>query len=523
MPHFAERDRAAPPLVTQQRVNSQLVRPFRDGGWRSWVAPLAVAALAGFIRFYHLGEPRVFAFDETYYAKDAFSLLRFGYEREFVDGANEKILSGNLNVFKDSPEFVVHPPLGKWIIAVGEQVFGMTPFGWRFSVALLGTLSVLILARVVRRMTRSTLVGTIAGLLLALDGLHVVMSRTALLDLPLSFFVLAAFAALVLDRDQVRARAATRLDSFYDASFGGRLGFRPWLVAAGLLLGAACAVKWNGLWFLLAFTGLALYWNVSLRRASGVRHPWVGTVMRDGLPALAALILTAVTVYLSSWSGWLASDSAYGRQWAAQNAHPFSFVPDALVSLVKYNLDAYRFHVGLTSPHAYQSQPAGWLVLARPVSFFFASPGKGVDGCTVDKCAQEVLALGNPVLWWGSVLALALMAWLAVSRLDWRPAAALVGVGAGWLPWFNYANRTMFSFYATAFAPFVAMAVALALAWTLGPAGSSPRRRTWGAAVVGAYLVAVIGAFVAMYPLYVAQTIPYSQWWDRLLHWQFWV
>ena len=56
-------------------------------------------------------------FDETYYMKDAFSLLRWGYERSLVDGANDKILAsdGNwrtLEVFTDNPSFIVHPPVG---------------------------------------------------------------------------------------------------------------------------------------------------------------------------------------------------------------------------------------------------------------------------------------------------------------------------------------------------------------------------------------------------------------------------
>src|SRR6202007_577669 len=75
-----------------------------------------------------------------------------------------------------------------------------------FTVALTGTLSILILARVVRRMTRSTLLGCIAGLLMALDGLELVLSRTAILDIFVMFWVLAAFALIVIDRDHTRAR-----------------------------------------------------------------------------------------------------------------------------------------------------------------------------------------------------------------------------------------------------------------------------------------------------------------------------
>ena len=130
-----------------------------------------------------------------------------------VDGANDLILASDgdwrtLDVFTPDPAFVVHPPLGKWTIALGEYVFGATPFGWRFAVAVLGTLSILMVARITRRLTRSDLIGTLAGLLLAVEGMHLVMSRTGLLDMVLMFWVLAAFGLLLIDRDRTRRRLA---------------------------------------------------------------------------------------------------------------------------------------------------------------------------------------------------------------------------------------------------------------------------------------------------------------------------
>ena len=100
----------------------------------------------------------------------------------------------------------MHPPAGKWVIAIGEWMFGMTPFGWRFMVAVTGTLAVLMTARIGRRLFRSTLLGCVAGLLLSVDAMEYVHSRTALLDPLLMFWVLAAFGALVVDRD---ARASS--------------------------------------------------------------------------------------------------------------------------------------------------------------------------------------------------------------------------------------------------------------------------------------------------------------------------
>ena len=103
---------------------------------------------------------------------------------------------------------VVHPELGKWLIALGESAFGMTPFGWRIASAVVGALMVLVMIRLARRVTRSTMLGLVAGLLMCFDGLQLVLSRLALLDLFLAFFMLCAVSCMVADRDWVRARMA---------------------------------------------------------------------------------------------------------------------------------------------------------------------------------------------------------------------------------------------------------------------------------------------------------------------------
>ena len=88
----------------------------------------------------------------------------------------------------------MHPPLGKWIISLGMMAITPTNgWGWRITTAILGTAAVLVLMLIAKRMTRSTTFAVIAGLLMAIDGLAISMSRVALLDTPLTFFVLLAF------------------------------------------------------------------------------------------------------------------------------------------------------------------------------------------------------------------------------------------------------------------------------------------------------------------------------------------
>ena len=105
----------------------------------------------------------------------------------------------------------MHPPLGKQLIAIGEWLLGYTPTGWRLASAVAGIVCILLIIRVVRRMTRSTLLGGIAGVLLICDGVSHVQSRSALLDIFQAVFVLGAFACMVADRDQVRSRLPRQL------------------------------------------------------------------------------------------------------------------------------------------------------------------------------------------------------------------------------------------------------------------------------------------------------------------------
>ena len=80
-----------PAAVTPAR--NALVRPLPSSGFRGWIGPLLVTVLAGVLRFVDLGRPHAIIFDETYYVKDALALLRFGYEQQAVDGADELILA----------------------------------------------------------------------------------------------------------------------------------------------------------------------------------------------------------------------------------------------------------------------------------------------------------------------------------------------------------------------------------------------------------------------------------------------
>ena len=501
-------------------LRARLVPPMPLSTFWGWAGPVIVTVFGTYLRFVRLGSPRAIIFDETYYVPDALGILRFGVEHNYVSNRNGMLVRGDPRMFTNGGEFVVHPPFGKVLIAAGEWLFGLSPFGWRFAAAVVGSLSILLLARIARRMTRSTLLGCVAGLLLALDGLEFVMSRTALLDIFVMFWALAAFGCLVVDRDVYRARlagAAAAAAATEPAAAGEPVaagaphaGIRWWRIGAGVCLGLACGSKWNGLWFVPALAALSFAWDVGARRTAGL-----GKVTGPGLirylgGLAGSFVALPLVAYLATWTGWFATSSGYDRNWAQLHGVDIPVI-SPLISLFQYNKAMLAFNTGLQKHHPYQSQPWTWLTIGRPVSYYWSCPTSGHGVCAKGDAA-EVLAIGTPVLWWGAVLALLVCLGWWLTRRDWRAGAVLVGVVAGWLPWFAYAKRTQFYFYSVAFVPFLVLAVVLCLGLVMGSATASPARRAVGASLAGAFALAVLLNFAYVYPLLTAQPIPYSSW-----------
>ena len=496
-------------------LRDRLVAPLPTDRILGWLGPLLVTAFGAYLRFNRLRVPRALIFDETYYAKDAYSFLNYGVEHNLVSNANSLIQSGSTRIFAPGAEYVVMPPLGKWIIAAGEWLFGLNSFGWRFSAAVFGSLAILLICRITRRMTRSTLLGCIAGLLMSLDGLEFVMSRTALLDIFLMFFVLASFGCLVIDRDVSRARLASAVAAQGTSGGGPGIGIHWWRVAAGFFIGCACACKWDAIWYVIAFAGLAVAWDVGARRAAGISHFWRGALARDGKWLPLTFGVLPLAVYITSWSGWFASSLGYDRNYAAtQGMH--TPVLSALYSLYEYHVQALQFSVGLHTHHPYESQPWDWLVLGRPVAYYYSAPTSGAACSVAPHCSQEVLAIGTPAIWWASIPALIFCLFWWLLHRDWRAGAALLAVSAGWLTWFPFVSRTKFYYYATEFEPFLILTITLCLGLIIGAARASVTRRSIGAAVSGAYLLVVLLNFFYLYPILAGKVIPYTAWLSRM-------
>ncbi|MCP2168733.1 Dolichyl-phosphate-mannose-protein mannosyltransferase [Goodfellowiella coeruleoviolacea] len=493
-----------PPGGGPEERAAKLTVPLPPDRVRGWYITLTVTLIGALVRFWNLGIPTdrgTPVFDEKHYVPQAAQVLRNGGYEDNV-----------------GYELVVHPPLAKQLIAIGEWLFGYNAWGWRFASAVAGTVSILLVVRIARRLTRSDLLGAIAGVLLICDGVSHVQSRMGMLDIFMAVFVLAAFACLLVDRDQMRSRLAVAVrEGWVNVSpFGPSLGFRWWRFAAGVCVGLMCAVKWSGSWYLMAFGLLCVFWDVTARRTAGVARPWLGTIVRDVAPALWSLAVIPILVYLGTWWAWFASETGVDRHavdMVGAKIGRDSWIPDALRALWFYSGNVLEFHEQLvtsaTNRHPWESKPWTWPMGLRPMLYYYEG---SITGCGESKCVGAQMLIGTPAMWWLAFPMLGWGLWRVIARLDWRYAAVLVGYFAGLLPWFLNVDRQMYFFYTTPMAPFLVLGLTLVLGQILGRLGQGRERRGTGLLVVALYVGLVVANFVWLWPVLNGEPITPERW-----------
>ena len=380
------------------------------------VVPVVVVALAAGFRLWGLGSPHETYWDEGYYALDA-----YGYLSVFPAQGSARGV--------DFEQTWVHPPLGKELISVGVAPLGFTPVGWRLVPALFGVAAVLFLYLLALELWGSVWWAGLAAGLLALDGVHIVQSRMATLDVFVTTFVLAAVYFVVLDRTRDPG------SSWPDRWFGSR--FR---LLAGVMLGAAIASKWSGLFAVPLVVALTLLWG---RRTSP--H----TIL---LPLLAV----PLGVYVIAYTPW--------------------FVEHGLDAGRFIHLQAQMLHAQLHHPSVQpeNSSPASWPILGGAIRY---RPSELYLG----PVRNEIILAGNPVLWIGFLLAAPLLLLVFTRKRDWRNVVPLAGYAGMYLPWLAF-SRTQFLYYMTPAVPFMALAVAAALRSL--PCGREPAAIGFGAGTV---------------------------------------
>jgi dolichyl-phosphate-mannose-protein mannosyltransferase len=433
-------------------------------GWlqRPVVVIAVVTLLGGWLRFVHLSNPPGYVFDEVYYPKAACILLGWSNKTCTIDSSDEKYWREQ----KWDVGSWVHPPLGKWEIAMGIKLFGMREFGWRVSSAVAGTLVVLLTAVLAQLLFGSVVWTGFAGLLMAVEDLNVVMSRTGLLDIHLELWLVLAFVLILLDRRWIEHRQAVR-DELSDAEPPPDPAlapdpalpspperprpvlspiWRPWRFAAGVAIGAACAVKWSGAFALFALLIIACMWEASRRHRDGVR--WgsaIGRALtRESFGIVVALLVVPLAVYMITWIPWLHHFGWSWTGWVQNQAATWDFHHTGIEWT---KLDP---KTGLMTPtHPYYARPWKWLPLLRPISFY----AQDVEGGT-----EQILAIGNPFIFWMSIIAIPYVAFAWRRLRDWRTGFIVVAFAGQYLPWFVQTRPTFF-FYVLPLVPFMILAV----------------------------------------------------------------
>lgn len=443
-----------------------------DGGkpdtpW-SRIDSVAISALVlagAAVRTIGLTYPGQKVFDEAYYTVDACILAL---------GPGPPCHAAGTDIVPP-----VHPPLGMALIGVGIRMFGFRPGAWRLAPLAAGVATIALVYVLGRLVLRSTTGAVIAAGALALDFLHIVHSRLAMLEVFVTLFGVATFLCLFLDARPHRSVGRVRVRD------------RPWRLAAGLMAGAAAATKWTGLVFVVA----ALWLTIVSEADRQADRPRLRRVLREeGASLLASFVAVPAAVYMLSFVGtthgsllvWPWSEGSWIR----------TFLADQWRML--------RFHLNLDSPHVYGSPAWSWPLLKRPVVYFYEPVGSGY---------REILAFGSPLAWWGSIGA---MGWLAAR---WRlgrerhggEGLILAGFAISWVPWLVLSpiRSGGFLFYLLPSVPFMCLA--------LGWAATRLAARRVGVPVVAVVVAAALGLFIIYRPLLYASPIDLHDWERRVL------
>jgi dolichyl-phosphate-mannose--protein O-mannosyl transferase len=229
-------------------------------------------------------------------------------------------------------------------------------------------------------------------------------------------------------------------------------------------------------------------------------------VLRQGPASFLLLVPAAAAVYLASWSGWFLTSGGYDRH-ATGNV---------LTSWFKYHSDILAFHVGLTSSHPYASPAWQWPLLIRPTAFWVG--GQDAPCFGTDHCIGTITSIPNPLIWYLGVAAAVYLLVRFVrglvlrSPMPWSYAVPLVGLAATYLPWLAFPERTIFQFYTVVMAPFLILALVLALRDVAGSRSAPRHRRQAGQRTVAIVVVLILLVSAFYYPLWIGLPVPWWFW-----------
>ena len=368
------------------------------------------------------------------------------------------------------PYEVSHPPLGKEILSLGIVLFGMTPFGWRCMGALFGVAMLPLMWDLLRRMFRDDRVALCGAALLACDFMHLTQTRIATIDSFATLFILLMYLFL------------------YRYFTEGKLRH---LAACGVTFGIGAATKWTCLY---AGAGLGVLWALHWIFA-GVRAHRAGDGRRYARRLLGNIGFCLVFFVLVPGMIYYASYYPYGAARGLHGAGMY-FTREYAAIVLENQRFMFTYHAGLVATHPYSSRWWQWLLDLRPI-LYYLSYGDGT--------VSTIGAFVNPLLCWGGLLALPVLAYRAWKR-DRTALFLLVGYLAQVLPWV-FISRLTFEYHYFAATLFLVLA--------LGYVFDRLRRRGY-LGIVYAFTAANGVLFALFYPVLTGVTIPRDYAWNVL-------
>ncbi|MGI6028046.1 MAG: phospholipid carrier-dependent glycosyltransferase [Candidatus Heteroscillospira sp.] len=382
------------------------------------------------------------------------------------------------------PYEISHPPLGKIIISIGIELFGMNPFGWRFMGTLFGVLMLPILYILLKLMFGCTPAAAAGTFVFAFDFMHFVQTRIATIDTYAVFFILVSFLFMFLfvRQDPDRSSLSRRLVP---------LGF------SGIFWGIGCASKWTVIYFGAAL-GLIwlLYWvcrGAYLKKCGRLKEI-IGELWRNILFCIVFFVIVPLIIYYVSYY-------PYGTAAGMHGAGMF-FKKDYLDIVVENQKFMFGYHSDLEATHPYASRWWHWLIDARPILYY-------LDYIS-DTQKSAFAAFNGPMLCWGGLVAMFYMVWRTLRRRDFRAGMILLGYLSSLLPWVII-SRLTFAYHYFPSMLFLAIALGYVFAQICQKAEDW---RPWLLSFCGGSAV----LFIMFYP--VLTGIPFSRWYtSTFLRW----
>ncbi|TXJ00039.1 MAG: phospholipid carrier-dependent glycosyltransferase [Neisseriales bacterium] len=313
-----------------------------------------------------------------------------------------------------------HPPLAMLIIALGICLFGLNPFGWRILANLSGIILIPLVYIFTKRLTGNRYAAMIAVILLSVDFMHFVISRMASIEPFVTLFLLCEYLFLF-------QYLQAKLNNYGDKAVLKNI------FAVGLFSGLAIACKWSGLFSLPAIM-VVLVWGYLASGAKPIK-------LSIALQYLLFLVVLPLSIYCLS----------FVPLFTIKHATNFA------IFMLETQKNMYQFHTheALDFHNIYASKWWTWPLVLQPMSMAFVM----LD--PVSKLSQSVGLLGNPLVWWGTSVAVIVLALLLIFPKFRKPELyfILLAVAAQYLSYI-FISRLSYIYYFYSVLPLVIVAFA---------------------------------------------------------------